>query len=1047
MRKKLCMVFILLLGVIGIVSVNSKDLVGFYDDMFKTNKITLYTNGQITDDTTFYNNVYQMTQIHQSSEYYNSYNDYSNLKLGVQNCNYSNMTCDFRLNREKYSNGTWTNDLVKEYLGIKVNVDSDIDEYFTMVKDNKVIINYDESMFKNESEKNNYINSYFNSFSSGNSNVSVGYRYDSMKKNIIRTEYSEGIYSNIMIKKIEGIEFKYTETEYSEEFKKLTSGILTIKSDVAIDRELLSNYLMSMNFDKSSFSIDGEIVNNKVFIKRNYYQDGVNKTVESHLVTLVQDSNIDLEPYNKAGLDSQFIIKANKPEKNISEYLMYYFNQIYFVYDLDDGGTERFDEVYSYDDTEYVILRYSKVNSDYETEKIQFHKIPINFVGYSDVVSDLYNKKVGNEIVVAADSLDLNTINMHLNHNPSALGCNDDYSYCDIGYYDYETKTFEIHNIKVILNNEVSDAFKKAFNIKEDGTIDIIVGNDVFVQYFNPYFYIESTKDTLNYSCYNINSTSSSKKCTLSLKNYNKKISETHDVEYSIIKKDTSKAFSSLVNSSINFYPGEYAHAWGNLSNAYSLFSKGSRDRISIGQCNSVSKVCPVMVINDNNVLEVQNTKISVLEGKSPEFSKFFKGNTIKLNSIYKDDSNYLFRASMAYLMSETKTWSFLDDFSNGTANLIFNNIEAHKMNIEYAEGNEEHKKIIDEVVKKIGRDSISVEIDDLEFVNDFYYRDDKADFSAPNYNSKILNDYLGNIIDNKHISYFLAVEGGYTGPFMKLFGGQLVLYYDGIAYDTSDAIVETVFRNIIYIPNDTEDSVEAYVAAAQKRIDDYLGKKNGVVVSFSRILDEDEISDYGFVISNELDANVYRLTYKKKTEEFLIIKDSSKMKQSTFNAVDVNNNVNVSSKNANYPTNTVVSSDKIKDNDEYKKYLKKLGVDEAEVVDINLYSPTIGEIDTFNNVEFDVNVPIDTKVLDDKELYAYYISDDGKIEEYPVVVDDFMATFKTNHFSTYIITEKAKVNLNNPNTFDGIILYIILGCVSIVVLGIGVYSFRKNNC
>ena len=81
MRKKLCMVFVLLLGVIGIVSVNSKDLVGFYDDMFKTNKITLYTNGQITDDTTFYNNVYQMTQIHHSSEYYNSYNDYSNLKL------------------------------------------------------------------------------------------------------------------------------------------------------------------------------------------------------------------------------------------------------------------------------------------------------------------------------------------------------------------------------------------------------------------------------------------------------------------------------------------------------------------------------------------------------------------------------------------------------------------------------------------------------------------------------------------------------------------------------------------------------------------------------------------------------------------------------------------------------------------------------------------------------------------------------------------------------------------------------------------------------
>ena len=82
------------------------------------------------------------------------------------------------------------------------------------------------------------------------------------------------------------------------------------------------------------------------------------------------------------------------------------------------------------------------------------------------------------------------------------------------------------------------------------------------------------------------------------------------------------------------------------------------------------------MMLNDKNVLEVHNTKVHILEGESPEFKKAFKGDTLKINSIYKDDVDYLFRASMGYLMSRTKSWSYLDDITKNNAKIIFNNLE-----------------------------------------------------------------------------------------------------------------------------------------------------------------------------------------------------------------------------------------------------------------------------------------------------------------------------------------------------------------------------------
>ena len=1046
---KILLVFVVLFGFGGVISVFSKTLVDYYDDIFKTNKFTIYTEEQITDDETLYRKVSDVVYHYNTQEYYNSYDDYSSLRLLAQNCKYDKMTCDFRLERNKTSNGEYTVEDVKTYEGIKVKVDSNLDSYFTMVKDGKVTINYDESMFVDETAKVNYIISYFNTLNTGGGGVDISYSYNYYNKIISRTVHTDLMVTSYMEKKIDDIVFEYTEDEYSDEFKKLTSGTLTIKSDTPITRNMLEQRIHSVWLTKGGFSLDGEIINNKVFIKRmKYVENGPSVEVEKHLVTIVQDTNIDINLFKKAGFEVSANIPAEMPTNNVGNYVSDYFNQSNISFDLEDGGYERYAALIEWDQHDSLVMKYEECDSDGHVIDMQFHRIPIVFTGYSDTISDKYMKKVGSEVIISADSLDKEIINSHLNYNPMALACNDDYSYCDIGYYDHENKTYEIHKVKITLNNVITDNFKKAFNIKADGKIDIIIGNGVYVQYFNPYIYVEETQNSLQFDCSTVYDGSADNKCNLTLRNYVKNISETHTVEYNILRQNASTMFKSFVNSEVNVYPGERSNALGNLSYSSNFFTKKNKNNNSVvvGQCSALDNTCPVMMINDDNVLEVHNSKINFKEGESPEFKKIFKESTLKINSIYKDDIEFLYRASMGYLMSKTKSWSYLDDITKNNAKIIFNNLETHTKNIKFVEGNEEHKLIVEGIVDKIGNKPITVEINDLEFINDFYYREEENDYQAPNFNSKMLNDILSKLIDNQHVSYFLAVEGGTGGPFIQASAGSVVLYYDGIAYATSKSYVETVMKNIVYIPSNTENTREAYVKAVQKRIDDYLGKKSGVTVSFSRVLDEDEVDSYFFDVES-LDGDVYKLTYKDKETEILVIKDSSKMQTSTFNAMDVSNNVKVSSDNANYPTNTVVSSELIDDEDtEAKKLLKKLGLKEAEIVDINLYSPSIGDIENFSNVDFSVNVPIDTDEIGDEDLYAYYINDDGSIEEHPVVVDDFMASFETNHFSTYIIGKKVDDDVINPNTYDGLLKHIILLCLSGLVLGGCAFYLKKSN-
>ena len=1023
----------------------AKDWVAYYDNLFASGEYTLYTDA-VSDTSSLYNVLNSYYDIQRYSLPQGKY-----MKITPSNCDYNSRTCTFVLN--SYSSE------IKRYENIKIIIESNIANDFSMVNGTTMTINYDESMFMSDYEKQTYISNYVSSLSHGIDGEYSRYKYVEGLKLLIREDVEGNDDSNIvkyLAKKVDNIVFKLVEEPYSDQFKRIAQdGILKIKTDSSastIPKYILEQYLSSMN---GAFALDGEINFNKAIIKLTKWGNGQQFAQEKHLVTLVKDSdNFDINLFKKVGYDGDINIKADAPT-DADTYLNNYFNNTNF-YTCNKGECEDFIDTFINGANPIIgLVKYEKRGTDNgNILDVQIHQANVNFVGYSDIYSDNFKKTVGDEITIRADKLDFNTIQSDMASRPyvDALGCNSDYSICDIALND-NSGDVEIHPVKMKLDDSVSNVFAKEFNIKSDGTIDIITDDDLVVGYGYVYGYrYDDNGNSFRYECW-----FNDGKCSLTLQNFSatSHMAETHEVRFNTVNSTPSSLFASNVLSSVDVYPGERKNIWDQLSYRGSFRANNDYSvDVRIVGCDKTKGKCSVALVNNNKTLEVHNTNVSIKDGKSPEYSAIIPTDRLSFNSIYIDNADYIYDASRAYFLSKTKSYTYLNNFRDGKAIVEYAGLETHTVDVDFVQGNPDHKAAVDNVLNDMNNSSLKFVIEDLEYLNSFYYEDSSAYYASGFYNSKEVNDYLANIINNKHISYFLVDIGGAGDWFMEELGCKVVLYYDGIAYGETDSNAIITKRYVIYIPDDTPDTKEAFIAAAQKRVDEYLGDDSGVVISYSGKFDKEEGTDpemllYGYDLTG-FDGNYYHISHKDKDRDIVILKNSAKMQTSTFNASDVNNNINVSSSNANYPINTVVSSEILDENsEEGQALMRRLGLEEAQIVDIDLYSPTVGDITNFDGVSFNVSVPIDEEKLGDGDLYAYYVADDGRVEEHPVERDDIMGTFGADHFSTYVIAAKVDDSLLNkietPKTLDNILKWAVIGGTSIVLI-VGGVMFAKNR-
>lgn len=381
---------------------------------------------------------------------------------------------------------------------------------------------------------------------------------------------------------------------------------------------------------------------------------------------------------------------------------------------------------------------------------------------------------------------------------------------------------------------------------------------------------------------------------------------------------------------------------------------------------------------------------------------------------------------------------------------------ESHVVTLTYESYDPAIKTLLDGYTNKISQGTSHMNpklytLSDLNLINYYLSFTDEEDISDMN-NAINFSTELRKEFDNANISYRLDVRAGNDIPLNSLFFGYFVAKYNGVYYSYVDPI--GIQKNdVIYIPDDTPVTTEAYIAAAKKRIEDYVGNNVEVTVGGLRseikdAFDAESIS-YGYderydfsVLGDEskMGDYYYNVKLNNRVYKFIFLRDSEKMENCEFLSRDLKSMISVSSKDAKIPLDTVLKTEIISDTTKYENILD---TDNVFVVDIKLNSMNTGTtITKLENGKFLVSIPV-PKSMEGKTIKAYYINSAGEKEEHVVTVKDNIASFETDHFSTYALAE---VKIDNPNTGDNIMQFIILGSISIIgLVGAAIYCNRKK--
>ena len=233
--------------------------------------------------------------------------------------------------------------------------------------------------------------------------------------------------------------------------------------------------------------------------------------------------------------------------------------------------------------------------------------------------------------------------------------------------------------------------------------------------------------------------------------------------------------------------------------------------------------------------------------------------------------------------------------------------------------------------IKKFPSNIEYFNVRDLELINYWVNNVGKNETESLDMFSGELKSYL----NYKNMDFYVDNRAGDNSPFYTLRLGIAVFKYDNVIYHIDDAL-GTQAEHIIYVPNETGNTKEELMSAAQKRIYEYLGKKGVVTISYFGTAYEalartfydarmdwpemdpnitfEEYLQYGNVFiptydnfEDEIgvkgiteDDQTFIATIKvgNKEEKFYIFikKDSSKMVTPTYKTADITTNIVVTS-------------------------------------------------------------------------------------------------------------------------------------------------------
>ena len=351
------------------------------------------------------------------------------------------------------------------------------------------------------------------------------------------------------------------------------------------------------------------------------------------------------------------------------------------------------------------------------------------------------------------------------------------------------------------------------------------------------------------------------------------------------------------------------------------------------------------------------------------------------------------------------------------------------------------------------GREGVYFEIEDLNYINYLYNKSSETN-EFDNVGGVVNYSYeLKNVFKNNNLKYYFDFRAGNNEPFNNVAFGFMSLGYDGLIYSTNFEAGYYV-KQVIYIPDNTNDTDKEYIEAAKKRIIDYLGTDDvqievaGTREYFTK--DFNLVNEYRnvwkkYYDEKNLSDNCYKITVNGNSGYFVFEKNSKKIKEMEFKTKDLESDIEINTNSGSIPLDTLIEVDVIgKNHKEFKEILEILKKEDGMIYDLKLYSGTLSKyITKLDNGKFKVRIPLKDE-FKNKKLKAYYITDKNDIEEYDITIEDGYAVFETSHFSTYTIAESGEIE--NPKTFDGISNNIIISVISFIGLCGTIYFLSRNN-
>lgn len=298
--------------------------------------------------------------------------------------------------------------------------------------------------------------------------------------------------------------------------------------------------------------------------------------------------------------------------------------------------------------------------------------------------------------------------------------------------------------------------------------------------------------------------------------------------------------------------------------------------------------------------------------------------------------------------------------------------------------------------------------VEDLYLINYLYNAKKGIDNSlALNFSKELIEDANGS---NIYFRFYGGFGGGDSTELYTFEGGQGAVLHDGTIYAAINSGV--TMNHVLYIPSDTEDTTDAYISAAMKRIKDYLGTTEGIKIekgdTFESLIDYEagmtHWNENGFIDETTCGSYYYNFTINEETYRFAICKKEAKdLETPVYLASDIMSNICIKSNSTEVPLDTAITAETVT-SDEIEK---ALGTKVYVAFEISLYSNAKNEsIKSIKNDKFVVSIPV-PEILKDKGIIVYYINSNGEKKEYSATVKDGFAIFETDHFSTYALVEK----------------------------------------